>query len=152
MADLQVPTEEFAYGRSKIFIRNPRTVHNSYTQLKMPYVPSTRVFFPASFDFSCVLQQIKLCLNVLRLNPVCTAALFSHSKMFVKQGGLHFELSLWQLTCNCHSENTWFHLAIPSNMGNERLYSTLAGQSTAPAYNVRMDFFPTQQKTKHSLK
>ncbi|KAG7282934.1 hypothetical protein CRUP_018434 [Coryphaenoides rupestris] len=25
MADLQVPTEEFAYGRSKIFIRNPRT-------------------------------------------------------------------------------------------------------------------------------
>ncbi|XP_057707924.1 unconventional myosin-Ib isoform X3 [Corythoichthys intestinalis] len=26
MADLQVPTEEFSYGRSKIFIRNPRTL------------------------------------------------------------------------------------------------------------------------------
>ncbi|XP_074550316.1 unconventional myosin-Ib isoform X3 [Halichoeres trimaculatus] len=26
MADLQVPTEEYAYGRSKIFIRNPRTL------------------------------------------------------------------------------------------------------------------------------
>ncbi|XP_056144822.1 unconventional myosin-Ib isoform X4 [Lampris incognitus] len=26
MADLQVPAEEFAYGRSKIFIRNPRTL------------------------------------------------------------------------------------------------------------------------------
>jgi myosin heavy subunit len=26
MADLQVSTEEFAYGNSKIFIRNPRTV------------------------------------------------------------------------------------------------------------------------------
>ncbi|XP_073329671.1 unconventional myosin-Ib isoform X1 [Pagrus major] len=26
MADLQVPTDEFAYGRSKIFIRNPRTL------------------------------------------------------------------------------------------------------------------------------
>eukprot|EP00064_Thunnus_orientalis_P002416 superscaffoldBa00000175_g2423 len=26
MSDLQVPTEEFSYGRSKIFIRNPRTL------------------------------------------------------------------------------------------------------------------------------
>lgn len=26
MDDLQVPTDEFSYGRSKIFIRNPRTV------------------------------------------------------------------------------------------------------------------------------
>lgn len=26
MTDLQVPTDEFAYGHSKIFIRNPRTV------------------------------------------------------------------------------------------------------------------------------
>lgn len=26
MTDLQVSAEEFAYGRSKIFIRNPRTV------------------------------------------------------------------------------------------------------------------------------
>lgn len=29
MADLQVPTEEYSYGRSKIFIRNPRTVENT---------------------------------------------------------------------------------------------------------------------------
>lgn len=29
MADLQVPTDEFSYGRSKIFIRNPRTVENT---------------------------------------------------------------------------------------------------------------------------
>lgn len=26
MTDLQVPTDEFSYGHSKIFIRNPRTV------------------------------------------------------------------------------------------------------------------------------
>lgn len=28
MDDLPVPAEEFSYGRSKIFIRNPRTVEN----------------------------------------------------------------------------------------------------------------------------
>lgn len=47
-----------------------------------------------------------------RLPPVYSAALFSHSKMFVKQGGLHPEPPLWQLACNQHSENTWFHLAV----------------------------------------
>lgn len=29
MADLQVLTDELSYGRSKIFIRNPRTVENT---------------------------------------------------------------------------------------------------------------------------
>lgn len=29
MDDLQVPTDEFSYGRSKIFIRNPRTVNGT---------------------------------------------------------------------------------------------------------------------------
>lgn len=28
MTDLQIPTDEFSYGHSKIFIRNPRTVQN----------------------------------------------------------------------------------------------------------------------------
>lgn len=30
MGDLQVPAEEFSYGRSKIFIRNPRTVEHTF--------------------------------------------------------------------------------------------------------------------------
>lgn len=41
------------------------------------------------FDICRVLRQIKLCLNVYKLIPVFSAALFSHSMMFVKQGGLH---------------------------------------------------------------
>lgn len=33
MDDLQVSTDEFSYGRSKIFIRNPRTVQKKEIQV-----------------------------------------------------------------------------------------------------------------------
>lgn len=87
MEDLPVPAEEFSYGRSKIFIRNPRTVETSSTEL------------------------------------------FSHSTMFVKQGGLHVLPPLQLLARNHGSENTWLQLVIPSNVGNELLYSAIVGSS-----------------------
>lgn len=55
--------------------------------------------------------------------------LFSHSTMFVKQGGLHVLPPLQLLARNHGSENTWLQLVIPSNVGNELLYSAIVGSS-----------------------
>lgn len=82
MDDLQVPTDEYSYGRSKIFIRNPRTVNRTKSK--------------------CFLF---LCLVWLQLTwgPVCPAALcVSHSQMFAKQGGLHIQPPPQQLAFNHH--------------------------------------------------
>lgn len=140
MADLQIPTEEISYGRSKIFIRNPRTVKSTLS-------PGEAFIFWTAARYSCRLG----CFGVERLKPVCSAALLSHSYMFVKQGGLCLEPPLQQLACNHHSENTWFHLAVPYNMGNRLLSSALADSSAARACSVWMDFLPHQQKAKQSL-
>lgn len=55
MTDLQVPTDEFSYGHSKIFIRNPRTVQNRN---------AAAIVFPAFFDvsaFRTVFSQRNVC-------------------------------------------------------------------------------------------
>lgn len=45
------------------------------------------------------------------------AALFSHSMMFVQQGGPHVEPPPQQLARNHYSENTWFRLVRPIEHG-----------------------------------
>ncbi len=108
MGDLQVPTEEFSYGRSKIFIRNPRTVKNSNKSASHPWNMSSSQFWH--------LLCIDIVFECLKVESNELSSLFSHSAMFAKQGGLQ------QLACSQRYENTWFHLASPSNMGNEHLY------------------------------
>lgn len=49
MTDLQVPPDEFSYGHSKIFIRNPRTVQNRNV---------AAIISPARFDISAFRRTI----------------------------------------------------------------------------------------------
>lgn len=51
MDDLQVPTDEFSYGRSKIFIRNPRTVQKKKCML--PLCRWSWVWLPLMSDPVC---------------------------------------------------------------------------------------------------
>lgn len=121
MTDLQVPSEEFSYGRSKIFIRNPRTVNTISKSHKAFFSRSVRHLLRAVMD------------QAVPERRVCSAALFSHSTTgWAILRAPTSAISMQPLL----AENTWFHLSIPSYMGNELLYSALKGSLTLEACSI----------------
>lgn len=75
MTDLQVPPEEFSYGHSKIFIRNPRTVQNRN---------AAAIVSPAHFDISAsrrtIFSQRNAC-NAGCPPPLLTSAISMQSAL-----------------------------------------------------------------------
>lgn len=137
MADLQVPTDEFAYGRSKIFIRNPRTVENTDKHVFQPILTSA-----AHSDRSSRVWASQ------GLNPVCSAALFSHSKMFVKQGW-----AALGAPASAISMQPWKHMVPLSRRTWEMSFFTRRSQALRLLEPAAFEWtvLPTQQKTKQSL-
>lgn len=73
MDDLQVPTDEFSYGRSKIFIRNPRTVNGTKSEFFFLGVAAADVgsavsSSPLSFSQSRCLPSRVGCTSCRRLS------------------------------------------------------------------------------------
>lgn len=88
MTDLQVPPDEFSYGHSKIFIRNPRTVQSRN---------AAGTISPAHFDISALRRTI------FSQRNACNTGWAAHAPP---------PFSLQQLACNQPSANTWFHLTV----------------------------------------